>query len=279
MISHISVVVVTKNEANRIAECLSHIRPHFSDIWVVDSHSGDGTADIARGFGAHIVDFQWNGKHPKKYGCCLEQIKDLQDWVLFIDADEWMREELAAEIRELSLERAGYFIKARYQLGDKVLRFGLCNNKISLINRHKMKFPEVKDLHFTGMGEVEGHYQPVLRAGYHKEKIGQLKQHLIHKVDLDSQDWFEKHRLYAKWEAKMDKGSLWPKENRMGRRILKAVFKSLPCRQMIAFLHSYIVKLGILDGWEGLDLALSRYRYYKMIRDEARALKASKPKG
>lgn len=278
MISNISVVVVTKNEERRIGECLGRIRPFFSDIWVVDSHSHDKTADIARGFGAHIVEFHWNGKYPKKYGWCLEQIKDLKDWVLFIDADEWMREELAREIEGLELDKAGYFIKARYMLGESTLNFGMTNNKIALVNRHKMKFPEIKDLEFTGMGEVEGHYQPVLRAGYKKEKIGQLSEHLVHKVDLDAPEWFEKHRLYAKWEARMDERKLWPKEDKPSRRMMKAIFKALPFRPQIAFLHSYIIKGGALDGWEGMDLAISRYRYYTMINAEKRALKANKAK-
>lgn len=276
MIAHISVIVVTKNEEGRIADCLKTIRPYFSDIWIVDSNSTDRTVEIARGYGARIVNFSWNGTYPKKYGWCLECLNDLQDWVLFIDADEWMNEGLAKEIEALELKAAGYFIKGLYKSGSKVFRFGMHNNKLCLINRGKIKFPVVKDIPIEGMEEIEGHYQPVLRAGYKREKIGQLKNALVHNVDIQSPEWLDKHKLYARWEAQMDVRKLWPQENKLSRRFLKFIFKCLPFRPHIAFLHSCILKLGFLDGWAGMDLAMSRYRYYAMVNAEKRALKTSK---
>lgn len=275
---YISVVIVTKNEESRISDCLKTVRPYFSDIWVVDSQSQDQTVEIARRYGARIIDFQWNGAYPKKYGWCLENLDELQDWVLFLDADEWMSEDLAREIEALDFSCAGYFIKARYRIGNRVLKFGLKNNKLCLINRHKMRYPHVKDLGIEGAYEIEGHYQPVLRAGYKREKIGQLKNEMIHCTDLDSPEWLEKHQRYARWEAMMDVKKLWPKQNSTKRIILKMIFKSLPFRSLNAFIHSYVFKLGVLDGWSGFDMAVSRYRYYCMINNEKRVLKANKAK-
>ncbi|MFP4314362.1 MAG: glycosyltransferase family 2 protein [Alphaproteobacteria bacterium] len=270
----ISVVVITKNEEERLATCLKSIRPHFSDIWVIDSASEDKTADIARGFGARVVNFKWNGRYPKKYGWCLERLEGVADWVLFIDADERMTEGLAQEIKNIDLQGyAGFFIKGRYECQGKILRHGMTNNKLCLLNRHKMKFPHLDDLDIEGMGEVEGHYQPVLRAGFKDQKIGQLKSYLVHATDLLSPSWRDKHERYARWEAKMDARKLWPQENNMARRILKKMFKILPCRAGIAFFHSYILKAGFLDGRGGYDLAYSRYYYYQIIAHYKRLLK------
>ncbi len=59
----------------------------------------------------------------------------------------------------------------------------------------------------------------------------------------------------------------WTKENSRYRNILKQIFRRTPARPTIAFLHSYILKRGILDGKAGLAFAKSRALYYKMIND------------
>ena len=78
---NISVVIITKNEEQRLPECLKALRAHFSDLWVVDSNSTDRTAEIARSFGARVVDFKWDGAYPKKYGWCLTHLEDAADWM------------------------------------------------------------------------------------------------------------------------------------------------------------------------------------------------------
>lgn len=265
--SPISVVIVTKNEERRLGACLKALREHFSDLWVVDSSSADRTNEIARSFGARVVDFKWDGKYPKKYGWCLAHLDGAADWILFIDADEIMGGALADEIKALDLSAAGYFIKARYRVDGYVLKHGLVNNKLCLMNKTKMKFPIIHDLDIDGMGEIEGHYQPVLKAGFEGEDIGQLENSLIHDAAIEGRDWAQKHARYARWEAAMDKRGAWPKENDMKRRILKMIFRALPFRKAAAFVHCYIFKLGFLDGALGYKFARSRYRYYRMVGD------------
>lgn len=263
----ISVVVVTRNEEQRIASCLKALRAHFSDLWVVDSSSTDRTAEIARSFGARVVDFKWDGAYPKKYGWCLAHLNGAADWILFIDADEIMSGALAGEIKALDLNAAGYFIKARYRVDGYVLKHGLVNNKLCLVDKTKMKFPVVNDLDIDGMGEIEGHYQPVLKAGFEKESIGQLENFLIHDTAIEGRDWAQKHERYAKWEAAMDQRGGYPNENDLKRRVMKIVFRVMPFRGVIAFVHCYILKLGFLDGALGYKFARSRYRYYRRVRD------------
>ena len=174
---------------------------------------------------------------------------------------------LADEIKALDLNATGYFIKARYRVDGYVLKHGLVNNKLCLVDRTKMKFPTPNDLDVSGMGEIEGHYQPVLKVGFEKENIGQLENFLIHDTAIEGTVWARKHRDYARWEAAMDKRGAWPKENDFKRRILKMVFRTLPFQGSAAFIHSYILKLGFLDGAIGHKFARSRYRYYRMVRD------------
>lgn len=266
MITHISIIIVTKNEEQRIARCLEPLSTEFSDIRVLDSASDDNTVRIAKGFGAQVSDFHWNGKYPKKYQWSLEYLDGLNDWILFVDADEIVTPELIAELEALDLQGAGYMIASRYSVNGRVLRHGVVNRKLCLLNRHKMIFPVVDDLDIAGgVGEIEGHYQPVRRNYFRQEKIGALKSFMIHEALEDEKDWVRKHERYAHWEAEMDRRGAWPRDPSKVRHILKCVFKFMPWRSGVAFLHSYVWKLGFLDGKAGLKLARSRYLYYRRI--------------
>lgn len=272
MISHISVVIITRNEEKRIARALKPLSTEFSDIRIVDSASDDATARIARGFGAQITDFHWNGRYPKKYQWCLENLEGLNDWVLFVDADEVVTPDLVAELGRLRPVGAGYMIGARYSVGGKVLRHGIVNRKIALVNRHKMMFPVVNDLDIKdGASEVEGHYQPQRRPYFRREKIGRLSGEMVHFSLEDEKDWVRKHERYAHWEAEMNRRHAWPRDPFWPRQIAKLIFRMLPFRPLIAFFHSYVWKLGFLDGRGGLKLARSRYLYYGRIGQISRA--------
>src|SRR6266566_3486588 len=91
----LSVLVPVKNEAANLRDCLASVA--FADeIVVVDSASTDGTQEIATAAGARVVQFVWNGKFPRKKNWALENIPWRHEWVLIIDADEWITLEFAS---------------------------------------------------------------------------------------------------------------------------------------------------------------------------------------
>lgn len=257
----ISVIIVTKNEEDRLPACLNAVQD-FGEIIVMDSSSTDGTKNIASQYNAKVIDFLWNGQYPKKRQWCLDNIDIKHDFVFFVDADEIVTDALIGEIRAHNSRAAGYFIKGRYIMDGQPLKHGLQNNKLCLINRHKMEFPVIDDLDIEGMGEIEGHYQPVLKAQYRGEMLGQLHTPLIHDA---LHNWEERHKRYAMWEAGMNAKNAWPLDPSPLRQAVKEIFRALPCRGMIAFIHSYIWKMGFLDGARGLKFANMRRLYYKMI--------------
>lgn len=260
----VSVVIATRNEERRIERCLAALRD-FAEIIVLDSRSEDGTKEIAWKNGANVYDFFWNGKYPKKRQWALENIPLTHDRAFFVDADEIVTPALAREIAALDFRAAGYFVPGRYIFEGKPLRFGLRNNKLALFDRNKMEFPAVDDLDIPGMGEIEGHYQPVLKPGRGVEPLGQLKNFLLHDAYDDPAAWKARHERYAAWEIGMDRRGAWPPEPKADRRLLKAAFKSSRWRPEAAFLHSYFLKGGFLDGGRGFRFARSRYGYYRMI--------------
>jgi len=259
----ISVLIMTRNEARRIERCLAALSD-FNEIVVVDSSSADATKILSEVAGAKVVNFVWDGRYPKKRQWCLGNLSLAHDWVFFVDADEIITPELIQEIRALDFKATGYFIRGRYIFEGAALRRGLRNNKLALIDRRKIEFPVIDDIGAPGMGEIEGHYQPVLKkecAG----AIGQLKNELLHDAYDNAASWRERHARYAAWEIEMDRRKAWPQEPRRTRKVLKAIFKLSPARSLVAFAHCYILKLGFLDGGRGFRFAKSRYDYYQMI--------------
>ncbi|MGB1077779.1 MAG: hypothetical protein ACPG05_05670 [Bdellovibrionales bacterium] len=165
---------------------------------------------------------------------------------------------------------AGFFVKGGFVWDGMPLKYGLKNNKITLLHKGRMRYPIIDDLGCEIMGEIEGHYQPVPIHDNHK--IGQLKTKIDHYAFVDLSDWDKRHKKYAVWEAYMLHHKAYPTEPSRIRQFLKAIFRRLPARPLFAFLHSYILKLGFFDGRAGFGFARTRYRYYKMVREQANAL-------
>ena len=263
----ISVLVTTKNEEDNIARCLGALKG-FAQIIVIDSHSDDRTCDISRESGAETILYQWDGLYPKKRQWCLDTLDIHHDWVFWVDADEVVTEACVQEIRGLfQAERseAGFFVKGQYVWNGSVLRHGLQNNKLALINCKKVEFPVIDDLDIEGMGEIEGHYQPVRKAGFEGDVIGQVAAPLLHYAYEDEAGWSARHKRYAHWEAEMTKRDIWPEDPVLWREMVKRRLRTSVFRSYVVFLYSYIVKMGALDGLKGYHFALSRKRYCDLI--------------
>lgn len=274
----VSVVVMTRNEAVNLPHCLPSLA-RFAECFVVDSGSDDGTPEIARNHGARVLPFNWNGRYPKKKQWCLDTLPFAHDWVLFVDADERLTAELVEEIAQLMAagpDHAAYWIDGRPVIHGRRLRFGCWNRKLALLNRRCVCFPDQPDLDVGTMWEVEGHYQPQV-AG----RTGRLRHPMDHGDAKPLSAWFDRHNRYSDWEAAMradgrmerliaaepDGGSrAFPSLRALfDRRMQKRLFQRLPGRPLLAFLHAYVLRLGVLDGAAGLDHALARAFYYWQV--------------
>ncbi|KAA0593557.1 glycosyltransferase involved in cell wall biosynthesis [Azospirillum lipoferum] len=288
----VSVVVMTRNEAANLPRCLPALA-RFAECFVVDSGSDDGSPDIARSHGARLIPFRWNGRYPKKKQWCLDALPFAHDWVLFVDADERPTVELVEEIARLTAEtgsngpaHAAYWIDGRPVVHGRPLRFGCWNRKLALLHRRHVRFPDQPDLDVAAMWEVEGHYQPQV-AG----TTGRLRHPMDHEDAKPPSAWFDRHNRYSDWEAalradgRMERlikgepdggfGVIPHIRAFFGRQAQKRLFQRLPGRPLWAFLHAYVLRLGVFDGTAGLDHALARAFYYWQVgfkmRSAARA--------
>ncbi len=266
----ISVIVTTKNEEGRIAACINALSD-FAEVIIVDSNSSDRTQTIAKDLGVRVVDFIWNAAYPKKRQWCLDYLDTQNPWIFFVDADEIVTADLSEALAHIDYSDdshiAGYFIKGQYVIKGQMLKHGLCNNKLALIHRDKMCFPVINDLDIEGMGEMEGHYQPVLKPDFKNKRIGQIDAPLLHYAYETDEEWLRRHKRYAKWEVAMNARDAWPDDPVGWRALLKRTFRYMPLRGWIAFFHCYIYKCGFMDGRSGFDFALKRKQYYDMIAE------------
>ncbi len=265
----VSVLITTKNEEVNIARCLRSV-DGFGHVAVIDSHSDDRTVEIAREFGVDVYLYQWNGRYPKKRQWCLDVLDLPYDWVLWLDADEVLTHEIIDEMRRLFdgnvSHHGGFFVRGLYVWGGRVLKYGLRNNKVALMNKNRMLFPVVDDLDIDGMGEMEGHYQPVLKDESRDCVIGQLRTPILHYAYENGGEWQARHMRYARWEAEMNYRDAWPKDPIWWREVLKRFLRRSVLRGVVMFVYSYVFRCGFLDGRAGFDIAKSRYDYCVLIR-------------
>ena len=141
----LSVVIACKNAANVIGETLKSFAGLTDDILVYDNGSTDGTQEIVKNHGAKLVEGGWEG-----FGKTKNKANALAtyDWILSLDADEAIDEDLKRNLLGLDLadELNVYEFRFKNFLGNKWLRFGEWGNDkhIRLFNRKKIKWNDAE---------------------------------------------------------------------------------------------------------------------------------------
>jgi glycosyltransferase involved in cell wall biosynthesis len=253
----VSVLVPVRNESKNLPRCLESLRG-FGEVYVIDSQSEDATVEIARSYGAKVVQFFYKGGWPKKRQWALDTLPLAYDWVLLIDADEALTSRLTEEIRTAISRNAaeGYFIQLQMFFLNRPLRFsGARFWKMSLFRRGKGAFECRLAEQDSSMADMEIH-EHVLIDG----RTGRLRNPILHhNVDSLSR-YFEKHNEYSNWEARVwtsqeKKDALQPSlfgVQAQRRRWLKKHFLEIPGSPILFFLYKYVFRLGFLDGVPGV---------------------------
>src|ERR1700728_3976118 len=275
----VTVVIPTRNEARHLARCLEAVR-RFSEVYVVDSQSTDATVEIARAFGAEVVQFYYQGGWPKKRQWALDSLPFANNWILLLDADEVLTPDLADEIESAIRDPnlIGYGVFLRLSFLGRELRFG--GNgfwKLSLFRRGKGHFEcRLKDQD-SSMSDIEIHEHIVVNG-----RVGKLR-HVLPHHNVESLDrYLTKHNEYSNWEARVlsqateHDNELPPAlfgNQAQRRRWLKRRFLGLPGSPVFFFLYKYILRLGILDGVPGLIYCALQSTHFFHIKAKMYELK------
>jgi glycosyltransferase involved in cell wall biosynthesis len=249
----LSVIVITMNEEAMIRRCLESLA-WADEIVVVDSGSTDGTPDICRGLGAKVhVTADWPGPGPQR-NRAIDWASG--DWVLAMDADEWVTGELRREIEE-AMRAPGANVAFRIPrlssyCGRYMRHSGWWPDYVSrLFRRGRARF---------GGGIVHDH---LVAEG----PVGRLRNPLMHDPFSDMHEVLEKLNSYSSW------GAQTLHEHGRSAGIATAVGHGV-----WAFLKTYLLRRGFLDGREGFMLSVSNAEgaYYKYVKLMLMASKSSK---
>jgi glycosyltransferase involved in cell wall biosynthesis len=227
----ISLVIITLNEEDRLEETLKSCREIADEIVVIDSFSTDRTIDIARKYTTHIFKNPFVDYSTQK-NLAIDKAK--YDWILNLDADERISGTLKDEIIKLKKAETipfdGFFMNRKtYYLGRWVKHSGWYpDQKLRLFKKDKSRW----------QGRV--HERLIVNG-----KVGRINGDIIHYTYRDMDDHLNRINRYSRMQAQ--------DIARRGKKLLLLRALILP---PITFLRFYIWKMGVLDGFAGLVIAL-----------------------
>lgn len=264
----LTTLILTYNEELNIEECIKSIKSISKRIVVVDSFSNDRTVEIARKLGAEVFQNKFVN-HAKQFNYGLEAANIKTQWVFRIDADERLTKKSAEEIERICTENK------ETDINGIIVRFEV--NFLGKKLRHGGIYPFKKLLVFKyGYGDIEDRNMDehiFLKEG----KSVELKNDSLHYDYKDLTYWIEKHNKYSSKEvqdylnnlSKIDDGEKLDRSAKIKRIIKYKIYYKLPMgiRALFYFMYRYIIKLGFLDGKEGLIFAVLQAYWYRFLVD------------
>tara|TARA_B110000091_G_scaffold37630_1_gene40468 strand:- start:185 stop:940 length:756 start_codon:yes stop_codon:yes gene_type:complete len=245
--SKISAAIITFNEEKNIERCITSLRNVADEVVIIDSGSTDRTVEIAKDLKATIFTNPFKGHIQQKNFAIT---KTQYDWVISLDADEALSEELTASILAVkeNLKGSGYiFSRLTNYCGKWIKHCGWYpDKKLRLFKKHEGKWggknPHDKYLLNDPGNEVHLKGDLLHYTFYH---VSEHRAQIVKFTDIAAQSLFE-----------LGKKSNWFKI------IVKSIFK---------FIRNYILKRGFLDGITGFHICrLSAHatylRYYKLMK-------------
>ena len=247
----ISVIILTYNEELNLENCLKNITDWASEIFIVDSFSTDKTLEISQKYGCKISQHSFENQ-AQQFNWALENLEIKNEWILRLDADEYLTNKLKEEIEKeipSSIKVNGYYIKRRtYFMGRWIKHGGYYPTWILRLFRKGKARSEKR--------KVDEHI--VISEG----ESGRLKNDFIDDNKKDLTFWIEKHNNYSSREAADVLAGNYG-------RGLKKYYYRLPLffRPCFYFCYRYFLRFGFLDGKEGLIFHFLQGFWYRFLVD------------
>lgn len=268
----LSVIILTYNEELHIRRCLENVLPFAKKVFVVDCFSTDKTKEIASHLEAVVVEHAWPGNQAEQFNWALDNLPISTEWVLRLDADEYLLPELVEELREklptLPEDVTGIIFNRRHIFMGKWMRRGIYPVKLLRVFRHG-----------KGMCEqrlMDEHIQ--LTEGRAVEFEHDFCDH-----NLNNLSWFcHKHVNYAIREAvdlldiELDLTGAAESDNGKGispqalaKRMKKHQYAKQPLfwRSFAYFCYRYFLKGACLDGKVGFIWTFLQGWWYRTLVD------------
>ncbi len=264
----ISVALAAYNEEENIGECLKSIQDLADEIVVVVGKSPDKTAEIARGFGAKVVEIE---NDPTMFHRMKQKAFDLAqgEWVLYLDADERVSLKLAEEIKKItsmsdeeiekyqkSLKDRNLFLRHQKLLEGRDGKIGDENKEYVAFFFPRLNFFLGKYLRFGGVypdgvirlfkkGKAHLPCKDVHEQMTVEGKVGWLQNDLLHMADPTFSRYLNRNSRYISLIA----GQL--KDQKVGKNFLQ-FFNYFIFKPIHWFILTQVRHKGILDGFQGI---------------------------
>ena len=242
----ISVIIIAKNEAENIIECILSAKQISNDIIIADSGSTDNTQELALRNGARILQVTWKG-----YGQTRNEAVKIaaNDWVFSLDADERITKKLAANVNVLILknDKIIYGFKRKNFWENKKIKFGEWGrDKVFRLYNKQQAAWNLALVHENVVGiNIEKKLLPGMLLHYTMKNIAEYKKKSISYAHLSANNYL-----------------IQGKKASLIKRFISPFF---------SFIQNYIFRLGFLDGRNGLTIAyisaLYIFKKYKYLNE------------
>jgi len=268
----VSVLILTHNEEKNIAKCIESILPLTDKIFVVDSGSTEMTTEICERYGALVAFNPWTN-YAEQLNWGLTHFDFPSEWIMRMDADEELMVGLVDSLKKFLVappaDVSGIFIRRRvYFMGRWIRHGGYYPTWLLRIFR-------------KGIGRCEALWMDehiVVDSG----RTIKMHQDIIDKNNKDLTFWTDKHNKYASRElldiigkrhAGKDGSVLDARPNesqaQLRRWLKNSVYGKTPLfvRPLLYFSYRYFIRLGFLDGKEGLIFHFLQGFWYRFLVD------------
>jgi glycosyltransferase involved in cell wall biosynthesis len=270
----VSVIITTRNEAENIERTLQALAGFVGEIFVIDSESTDKTVEIAARYAAKVVTLPYeHGKIiPWIFQWGLDNLPLVNDWVLILEADQVLSDELKEELATLfagnALAANGFYIRRKQMFRGRWIRFGGYGNKylLKLFRRSAGQLDEKEEDTRVYVSGIVAKLKGSLIEDNRKEEriIFYLEKHLRY-AEAFARDEVVRKREGLNWKlhprllGSPDQRVLW----------FKSLYYRLPLyvRPWLYFGYRYFIRLGILDGKEGFIFHFLQAFWFRLIVD------------
>lgn len=248
----LSVVVLTKNEEDKIARCLESVK-WADEIVVVDGYSTDNTVNICKQYGAKVVQHRFDGNFDAE--CNIGIDNSTGEWILKLDADEVVTESLRKDIEKVFENDRGFsafkFRRKNFFLGHFMRWGGWYHYSLHFFKKGKARYK----------GCI---HEKMLVDG----EIGKLEGSVEHYPFKSISQFIERHNRYSNLEAKKILGE-------QGLLDEKTILYNIKRRPFKLFWKFYIKKKGFLEGKYGFIFSvlfawvhfLNWSKYWELVRE------------
>lgn len=268
----ISVIILTFNEELHIERCIRSLLPIAQQIFVVDSFSTDATCSIAQGLGAVVLQnvflnqsaqFQWGLRN-----CTIRT-----DWLMRMDADEYIEpalaDEIAARFEELPDDLTGIFLKRKHHFLGRWIKHG-DRYPLILLRIWKVGYAHIESRWMDEHIVLNSGQSVILNGNFVDDNLNTIGWFIEKHNNYASREMLEIiHHRYRIFDRDYTLDNVNGGQARFRRFVKERFYNHLPIfvRPILYFFYRYFLRLGFLDGKEGFAYHFMQGLWYRCLVD------------